>query len=889
MPGCGELTHQAIKILALAPSTSFYLCDLLYQQLSKGENARDEMLGALNESLSTAADWAEGAAPSVAGTSSDAATSPRFDQRALAVSHLAAVIFTEESKMRTLARVKGLAAPALRMLQAWRDGRCPREPGCTEPAVPKWVDCTLLVLGQLGAMEPKPKPSAQGSDRGSAGAQLQDLQQALEQVDVTGTAGAADGRTPDVGAEPNGAAPAPQEPQAPPDPLDAALASLFDSWDLSCGMNEDALLQAAQLAMTALEKAKAWATDWTPPAEDETGNVTGRTVAQPDPRSTARAALQVLANLTKHRSVAECVLSARGHTLVLSLPASVFTTDLQPQPLVSTILRNLVEDAATLQAAMEAEIRSVLMRPSSSSAYGIGGNRSRAEEHTMALRLFFGSLGSVAMRDPRIFLEAVKAVCEVVPPASGNVARRISIRLKRSGDPPAQRPGESADMPGADAPPAATPIGGAAVPQATPLPAGQGSSPRAGGQPYFRQPRKASASLVAVVSALLDVLGKYTAPTEVEPIGASNGGGSAAQEGMAAPAASAADGGAAGDAAPTSAPAPKASSPVLSPAQHELALQCFSLRLLAELNLKYQQCVGVLLKRDTEAAAAPEGKTPAGMKSEARKDRRALPAAPQRLSVSGGLFDHILETHVALSVGSIGAGSTVSTADAACYFFVSMCIRSVEARRRIISRIARILTEEVAAAASGPKVTPPALPPKALFAETPYEAVCLHPHRVAAAIMVLSALLSGQRIPRMQLGSTPVTAELVRGMKAAGLVPALAQVVKLVDLEHKLAPRTTDSILRSLEMLTRAWPARRPPPTQAAAAGVAEEGALPTPAPAPVGVTPVAHPGDTEAGPAAMAAAEEVLDGMDRERRTHSRNMSECRSLLPFGFDCAAT
>lgn len=45
----------------------------------------------------------------------------------------------------------------------------------------------------------------------------------------------------------------------------------------------------------------------------------------------------------------------------------------------------------------------------------------------------------------------------------------------------------------------------------------------------------------------------------------------------------------------------------LTPAQRDVAVQCFVLRLLSDFTLMYQHCVGVLLKRDTDIATKEVG------------------------------------------------------------------------------------------------------------------------------------------------------------------------------------------------------------------------------------------------------------------------------------------
>ena len=52
------------------------------------------------------------------------------------------------------------------------------------------------------------------------------------------------------------------------------------------------------------------------------------------------------------------MLAGKGPKLVLDLPAACFQAELEPS--ISALMRHILEDPATLQAAMEAEIRATL-------------------------------------------------------------------------------------------------------------------------------------------------------------------------------------------------------------------------------------------------------------------------------------------------------------------------------------------------------------------------------------------------------------------------------------------------------------------------------------------------------------------------------------------------
>ncbi len=61
-----------------------------------------------------------------------------------------------------------------------------------------------------------------------------------------------------------------------------------------------------------------------------------------------------------HKVIRMQVLAGKGPKLVLDLPAACFRPELEPS--ISAIMRHILEDPATLQAAMEAEIRATLSK-----------------------------------------------------------------------------------------------------------------------------------------------------------------------------------------------------------------------------------------------------------------------------------------------------------------------------------------------------------------------------------------------------------------------------------------------------------------------------------------------------------------------------------------------
>eukprot|EP00899_Mesostigma_viride_P004970 jgi/Mesvir1/14474/Mv05181-RA.1 len=134
-----------------------------------------------------------------------------------------------------------------------------------------------------------------------------------------------------------------------------------------------------------------------------------------------QAVLQLLTRLTKNHVVALQFLSEGGLPVLLATAPAL----LQPgfQALVAAIIRHLLEDPATLQAAMETEIRQTFASqvpggaggPAGGGLFGGvgaggagGGNQGGG---TMSPRTFLMSLSSVIERDPTVFMAALNATC----------------------------------------------------------------------------------------------------------------------------------------------------------------------------------------------------------------------------------------------------------------------------------------------------------------------------------------------------------------------------------------------------------------------------------------------------------------------------------------------
>eukprot|EP00884_Botryococcus_braunii_P008520 jgi/Botrbrau1/1766/Bobra.0217s0021.1 len=142
-----------------------------------------------------------------------------------------------------------------------------------------------------------------------------------------------------------------------------------------------------------------------------------------DPLSLSLATLQLLARLTKRHKLALKVLAGKGPRMILELPPACYGPEMEP--LVSSVMRHMLEDPPTLQAAMEAEIRSTLNSNANRQPTLTG---SSWQGSGMTMRNFLTSLAPVMCREPLLFTQAVEATCTVQPAGAG---ARYIVTLKR--------------------------------------------------------------------------------------------------------------------------------------------------------------------------------------------------------------------------------------------------------------------------------------------------------------------------------------------------------------------------------------------------------------------------------------------------------------------------
>ncbi|KAF6259545.1 hypothetical protein COO60DRAFT_1004200 [Scenedesmus sp. NREL 46B-D3] len=330
----------------------------------------------------------------------------------------------------------------------------------------------------------------------------------------------------------------------------------------------------------------------------------------------------------------------------------------------------------------------------------------------------------------------------------------------------------------------------------------------------------------------------------------------------------------------------------LSPLSREVGIQAMVLRLLADYCLLFSNSVGLLLKRDSECGPADvrvpghhqhaaqqtpghEGRTPARRSSTraysssgGAASRHSIGGQQQQpdLHKAGVVLKHIMRVQL-VEQPPAGSAAAPGVAVNASSLLQAVCIRSGEGRRRIINELVATLsnsssrTSSRAGSDSGAQqqAAGNAAPSKLPYVCQPGSPSAA---QVAACVSLMGALVQSgsgpSRSDPRQPQSSSMPLEVLRAMREAGAVKALAQALNLVSTEHPQAKDAINAILKPLEVLTRTLPKVPAPPADAAAAPAAEAA---TAAPQPgVRATPahtsrhMARAATAAATPAAAAA-----------------------------------
>eukprot|EP00898_Chlorokybus_atmophyticus_P008084 jgi/Chlat1/8277/Chrsp78S07706 len=182
------------------------------------------------------------------------------------------------------------------------------------------------------------------------------------------------------------------------------------------------------------------------------------------------------------------------------------------------------------------------------------------------------------------------------------------------------------------------------------------------------------------------------------------------------------------------------------------------LKLLTEFCLMHPSTAHVILRRDTDPRVL-HGKSKSILQHIMHK---LLPPHTAQPSRNGPHRDRLSEQ--------------------ATYLLLALCVRSYEARRRVLSEIARALSNAQASDEPG--------------------SAGLSKGMVRPFVDLVNALLSTTATPTT--GSVfGFSTDMAKSMLQANIIPALTHTLQLVDLNHPDAPRVINAVLKPLELLVR--------------------------------------------------------------------------------------
>ncbi|KAL8142163.1 hypothetical protein V2J09_015195 [Rumex salicifolius] len=198
-----------------------------------------------------------------------------------------------------------------------------------------------------------------------------------------------------------------------------------------------------------------------------------------------------------------------------------------------------------------------------------------------------------------------------------------------------------------------------------------------------------------------------------------------------------------------------------------LAKGTFVLKLLCDILLMYVHAVGVILKRDSELCQ--------------------MRGCSQLDQSHGGIVHHVIHSVLPLSVDKSAGPNDIreKLSEKASWFLVVLCGRSAEGRKRVVNELVKALSSysNVHRNSTRSRVLPDR---KVLaFADLVYS--------------ILSKNSSSSSLPIS--GYSP---DVAKCMIDGGVVPCLTNMLQTLDLDHPDAPKVSNLILKSLELLTRA-------------------------------------------------------------------------------------
>ncbi|XWS25402.1 hypothetical protein CRYUN_Cryun27aG0065300 [Craigia yunnanensis] len=458
------------------------------------------------------------------------------------------------------------------------------------------------------------------------------------------------------------------------------------------------------------------------------------------PSETMHAVLQLCSTLTRTHSVAVCFLDGGGVSSLLSLP----TSSLFPgfDNVAATIIRHVLEDPQTLQQAMEAEIKHSLAAMSNRHSNGRVGPRN-----------FLVNLSSVISRDPVIFMQAVKSVCQVEM-----VGDRPYVVLIKDRDKDKCKEKDKEMEKASDKDKTQQNDGKGNLCNMNLAGPGNGHGKfNDSNSKSVKMHKKSPQSFVNVIELLLDSVSAFVPPltddvrTEV-PVGAPS------STDMQIDVAAIKD---KGKAIATVSEENEVSG---QDASASLAKIVFILKLLTEILLMYASSVHVLLRRDGEISSC---RVP--------HQRGSTGLSP------GGIFYHILHRFIPHSRNSkkerkIDGDWRHKLATRANQFLVASCVRSAESRKRVFTEINCIFNDFVD---SCDGFKPP-----------------------SSDMQTFVDLLNDILVARTPTASC-ISAEASATFIDVGLVASLTRTLEVLDLDHAESPKVVIGLIKALELVTK--------------------------------------------------------------------------------------
>ncbi|XP_039041914.1 E3 ubiquitin-protein ligase UPL2-like isoform X2 [Hibiscus syriacus] len=460
------------------------------------------------------------------------------------------------------------------------------------------------------------------------------------------------------------------------------------------------------------------------------------------PSETMHAVLQLCATLTRTHSIAIYFLDGGGVSSLLSLP----TSSLFPgfDNVAATIIRHVLEDPQTLQQAMETEIK-----------HSLSAMANRHSNGRVSPRNFLANLSSVISRDPVIFMQSVKSLCQVEM-----VGERPHVVLIKDRDKDKFKEKENEKEKASDKDKVQQNDGKGNLCYVNSAGPGNGHGKfNDSNSKSVKMHRKSPQSFVNVIELLLDSVSAFVPPLTDDirievPVDATSSTymeiDVSASKGKR-------------KAIATVSEENEASEQDVSAS---LAKMVFILKLLSEILLMYTSSVHVLLRRDGEISScrAPYQRSSAALSS-------------------CGIFHHFLHNFIPCSWSSkkerkIDGDWRHKLAIRASQFLVASCVRSTEARKRVFTEINCIFND---------------------FVDS-----CEGFKSPSSDTLTFVDLLNDILIARTPTGSC-ISAEASATFIDVGLAASLTRMLEVLDLDHAESPKVVTGIIKALELVTKEY------------------------------------------------------------------------------------